>query len=767
MPLEAVIDNPFRILGVYSNAKPAEIVSNCDDMEAYINIGQTIGFDLDLNNLMPNVVRSADSVANAKKQINLPKDKLKHAMFWFVKDSSSAHALNYLKNGDFDNIYEVFDIEDSFASRINKAVTAILQGHDHIGFAIAQITEMIHDNDYLGLRDDFVKAICGDAFSITEDELAHMFIDALLEEVDASELLDLFVENGVSQDDDDYLREKAINEPISRINSEIAKAKSNARDDADANYRAGMALMENTKADLAMVKKKLVTSDMKYQMIADDLANSILQCGINYYNNKNENEDVKIENAFTLQNYALSIAVGRLAKDRCKKNVDILKKKKEEIPPKETRYYDKKIMDALAEYMTKPDKISCAISLIKKVIPYLMSIKEVLGRNNTYYLRISTLIVNASLHNIIEEFNSFMDDNIKLRLLLDREETMRKVRNVFDQAWKATLYMDKLDMEPEFKRGRYNQNRSTLRDQVEQVINVYQTVSLDMRGETKIFEDCRTVSDLKNYISLFPGGKYASQANEKMEKMEFDACKTIQDCQRFKTKYPRTIYDINAKCDECYFTQCSSIIHYEDYLKDYPNGKYVSQAKAKIDKLSYDKCHSISDYKTYLRKFPCGSHVNSAKEKIDTLSYESCRSINDYKKYMSDFPHGEFYSQAKLFVDDEEMWNSCIATDSKEMYKNYLAKFPNGHHKTEAERKAKSCYIATMCYGNYDHPQVMVLRDFRDSVLLQHNWGQAFVRFYYRNSPNWVELLKNKRLINKVIRILLDKFIILYKYVKK
>ena len=77
------------------------------------------------------------------------------------------------------------------------------------------------------------------------------------------------------------------------------------------------------------------------------------------------------------------------------------------------------------------------------------------------------------------------------------------------------------------------------------------------------------------------------------------------------------------------------------------------------------------------------------------------------------------------------------------------------------------CYIATMCYGDYDHPQVMILRDFRDSVLLHHSWGQTFVRFYYRNSPNWVEHLKNKRLINKVIRKLLDKFIILYKYVKK
>lgn len=124
-------------------------------------------------------------------------------------------------------------------------------------------------------------------------------------------------------------------------------------------------------------------------MVADNLAKQILQCGINYYNNASEDEDVEIEKAFTLQNYALSIAVGRLTKDCCKENVDILKKKKEELPPKEARYYDKKIKDALAVYMTQPDKISYAISLIKKIVPYLMSIKEVLGGSNVLFKNVN------------------------------------------------------------------------------------------------------------------------------------------------------------------------------------------------------------------------------------------------------------------------------------------------------------------------------------------------------------------------------------------
>lgn len=565
--MKLIEENPFRILGVYSNAKPADIVSNCDDMEAYLSIGQSVSFDLDLNNLMPTVVRTTKTVSNAKTQINLPKDKLKHALFWFVKDSSSAHALNYLKNGDFDNIYEVLDMENSFASRINKAVTAILQDDD-LGFAIANVTEMIHDNDDLGLRDDFVKAICGNAFSITEDELAHLYIDSLLEEVDTSELFNLFVENGVSQEDDDYIKAKLIDEPISRINAEISKAKAVKRDDAKANYIAGKTLMMNTKQDLALVKYLLGATGMKYQMLADDLASTILQCGINYYNNTDDDND--IDNAMVLQKYACKIAVGKMCKDRCDKNLVILEKKKEEKNIEDDMVA---VANQLKTFQTKPSSIENAKKLINDCKPFLVSIKGQLGSQNNTYLQISSAVANNALGMIVTVIN--------------------KAQDITSSPYSYSSPITDL---------------VNLKTKIDSALNVMNMIgSLDM---------------------------------------------TSTEHNRFIT-----------------------------------NKNTLNSLK---------------------------SHVNSV---ISSISSGSS-------------PYG-------------------------------------GNRGGSSGGSSGGCYIATMCYGNYDHPQVMVLRDFRDSVLLQHSWGKAFVRFYYRNSPNWVEQLKDKRLINKVIRKLLDKFIILYKHVKK
>ena len=414
-----------------------------------MSIGQSVSFDLDLNNLMPSVVRTTSLVSNAKKQINLPKDKLKNALFWFVKDSSSEHATNYLKNGDFDNANSVFEIDDSFATRINKAVIALIQ--NDLGVAIANVTELIHDFDDLGLRDNFVKAICGDAFSITEEELAHLYIDTLLEEVDAAELLELFKENSVSQDDD-YLEGKVVDKPIYRINAEIAKAEFVQRDDVDANYRAGKELIKNTKADLAKVKSLLVATDMQYQMLADSLANAIMQCGINYYNASEDND--KIEKALELLEYASKIATGKICKERCNKNLESLKTELENAAPLIVRKEDFNIKQVLVEFSKKPHKISHSIELIKACAPILLNIKETLGKDDPYYLKMSTLIVSVALSYVIEEVNI-----IQNRPFTNPDD----IRPIIQKAWCAMGDMNKLDMESDFRKNRFNTNWKTLK----------------------------------------------------------------------------------------------------------------------------------------------------------------------------------------------------------------------------------------------------------------------------------------------------------------
>jgi hypothetical protein len=69
------------------------------------------------------------------------------------------------------------------------------------------------------------------------------------------------------------------------------------------------------------------------------------------------------------------------------------------------------------------------------------------------------------------------------------------------------------------------------------------------------------------------------------------------------------------------------------------------------------------------------------------------------------------------------------------------------------------CYIATMAYGNYEHPQVLELRKFRDKFLGNTIIGRIFIKLYYKYSPRLVKRLQNKQGINLIIRKGLDQCI--------
>lgn len=74
--------------------------------------------------------------------------------------------------------------------------------------------------------------------------------------------------------------------------------------------------------------------------------------------------------------------------------------------------------------------------------------------------------------------------------------------------------------------------------------------------------------------------------------------------------------------------------------------------------------------------------------------------------------------------------------------------------------KKSGCFIATAVYGNYNAPQVIMLSEYRDQVLLKTFAGRLFVRFYYSISPTIATWLRKTKRLSALIRWGLDQFII-------
>lgn len=263
-------------------------------------------------------------------------------------------------------------------------------------------------------------------------------------------------------------QKKTINPLIDSVTNAIETAKASRGKGATARLQAGEKLMASTKSSLTQLKKNLPASDIRYQTIADKLGLAILQCGIDYFNGS-EAKDAA-QKAMKLQSYAQSIVVGKMAKDRCKENVDILKKIIDSLPPQEVFTEANAVQDELRRANSLPDKTCHSITLLTNTKPHLQAIKIKLGSTNSFYLKLSTQVVNVALYNVIEEVNALQNDpTFKLNMIVDREVALSSLRTVLRIAWKATTIMDGFDMEVEFKSNRYNTNRQSLKNMCEQV----------------------------------------------------------------------------------------------------------------------------------------------------------------------------------------------------------------------------------------------------------------------------------------------------------
>ena len=71
------------------------------------------------------------------------------------------------------------------------------------------------------------------------------------------------------------------------------------------------------------------------------------------------------------------------------------------------------------------------------------------------------------------------------------------------------------------------------------------------------------------------------------------------------------------------------------------------------------------------------------------------------------------------------------------------------------------CFIATAAYGSYLHPQVQVLRDFRDNYLLTNAPGRTFVSLYYRLSPPVASFIAEHEALKILVRLILSPIILI------
>ena len=76
----------------------------------------------------------------------------------------------------------------------------------------------------------------------------------------------------------------------------------------------------------------------------------------------------------------------------------------------------------------------------------------------------------------------------------------------------------------------------------------------------------------------------------------------------------------------------------------------------------------------------------------------------------------------------------------------------SGTTRIEIENKKRPCYVATACYGDVEHPDVVALRRFRDKVLVKSIGGRAFIGVYELLSPPLAARLGPRQWVGRMVR---------------
>ena len=540
--LDIIQHNPFRLVGVFSTTTRKEIVANLARIKANIRVNRQISFPADLDGILPPPKRTAETIADAESKLALPKDLIRYAQFWFIDNSElDKIAINNLSVGSYDKAISIWEKKETLSSVHNRIISFLLKGNYGKALELAFLF-------YSKYSIEFAQLILGKESNIvTSKSLEYGFLDVLCDEIGASEV-SLYI---INKDWGEYVGSKIVKPLIDDINCSITVAKETKGKGANIRLSAGTKLMTDTLTPLRNLKSELSVSDSRYQIIADKLGLTILQCGIDYYNDSND-DDAAFK-AMKLQKYAQSVVVGKMAKDRCDENVRILEGIISKLPPLEVMANHRAIQASLAAFAIEPDLISCSIQLIKDCAPHIVNIKEKLGSTHQYYLKISTTIINNALGNIIAEVNKAQNSDFNT------------LKTTLISAWRAQLYMDKFDLDPEYKDGRYKECREALHRIISNCkgfdnsglsfmyqygcgwCNNLDTSDVDLRTDEEYYQSCRSLSSYRSYLQRFPSGKYVTQAKSMIEELRFKECKTIADYQKFISVYPNSIFIAKAK----------------------------------------------------------------------------------------------------------------------------------------------------------------------------------------------------------------------------
>jgi len=308
--MSIVKQNPFRVLGLTGNSSERELQKQIGIIKRYVEIGKSKTFDYDFE-FIGDFSRKLEDIQKAASQIEQAKNKLHYALFWFISNSKYDEiALTNLKDQNIEKANEIWEktvraeiSNKNYSSYLNLSTLYIALSTIDGKLDIQKLQKGI---DLKGIMinsisiKDFSKLVTGNGFDIDATDISKKFIDEIIEllksylnkknGISTKELISLF--SSYPKNIQNYLSGKFTEVPLSNIENKIEKSIGKRKKSPKEANKYGEELFKTTKTDINLLKKLLGGDNLQFQVIANKIANEIIQCSIEFFNKfREENGD--------------------------------------------------------------------------------------------------------------------------------------------------------------------------------------------------------------------------------------------------------------------------------------------------------------------------------------------------------------------------------------------------------------------------------------------------------------------------------------------
>ncbi|WP_301096275.1 hypothetical protein [Bacteroides acidifaciens] len=712
--LKSISQNPYRILGVTANTPKKDIIANVSKFKAFLKVGKPISGIFDSISGTSHIDRTVESIISAEKALELPIDRLRWTLFWFVnKTPIDKIALNHVQSGNIDKAIEIWSKVESVTSLLNLTVLELTQQNWERSALYAD-----------RLFSKYASAVCAlvdDTLDLSQQELMRLFMDAIAEDnyVVLKSLYQAFpvcytFDEVTSDYEYRYLTDSTSIEPTpgvpvpsvpcfectkgyfyfqegheltkdeffnrkenlifvcATLNSNYELHRIYDKDDVvipsrfwDTCIRETLVVPYVEKAKARFATLKAITKDeieKRFEYVKSEFL-SVLGEIYSYLGGDNS-EYLSLNNQFvkealqcSIEYYNNSDNPDDIARE-VRNFVRLLKT--QALPGSVLRQRCEENYDTLCEICSKlpPDSVAYYHKLLKVLIDKF--------RTEASTIQNASAFVNKCFPYLM---------SIKSVLGLSNAYFQRMCTRVADDALEDIIvdYNEKSESLHDRLEKATSSNRSSIIKLIQDmmksaVITMYHLKQLGLEPEFRqnrfnnnyeiIVKQARNARALgANSILAILGGEVSEE-----------------DFNNDLKKYAPDLRD-----EKGYFSSIKNLQDCYDYRRIFPEGKFTLQVNSKVEEYEYSECSSLEDLQKFSIRYP--STKFDIQSKREEIIFKSCKTIEDYKSYIANY--STYKKEAEKRIDDL-IFGMCRDRAS---FAHYLATYPNGGHRLEAKHK--------------------------------------------------------------------------------